>query len=266
MTIEEKIQIFDVYMMLERHHYSEEDVNRVYEFFPNKPYKAYQREKVLRIKQFGEQNINKFIELKSQYDKLRPEIQKELEYERRRKILIEQRGIFLLPKYKRKIWNNENIFETTQTRDNSMDNYLEYYNNFNYNPDIMKKEEAQIILDCYEKLEKNILPTDLINQAYAFLPNVTEQTFQRVKVQQIRRFVMFNQDILDEALNEVEIKEVNEDEFDVDNIISRIENELYEDETPEDMEINQSKKPLKARGTIGKPKATKPKTKIIRKK
>lgn len=97
----------------------------------------------------------------------------------------------------------------------------------------MTKKDAQKILDCFEKLERNMIPINLINETYSLLPNVTEEAFQRVKIQAIRRFVVFNQEILQEALNEPEPKDiiVNDNlELNPETILNDVEQQLYEDD------------------------------------
>jgi len=70
----------------------------------------------------------------------------------------------------------------------------------------MKKEEAIKLLECQKQLNNNQLPKELIDECYTFLPNVIPYIFQRVKVQAIQRYVMFNMDIINDALKSVEMK------------------------------------------------------------
>lgn len=156
-----------------------------------------------------------------------------------------------------------------------MDNNLGNNNNININFYKMTKSEAETILKCYDVLERNTVNSKLINEAYSYLPNVSDMAFERVKIQAIRRFVMFNMDVIEEALSETQLIDIPDDTYDImnsDKIIEDIENELYEDQTPEDMEtnvINDQTGPKKKVGkTIGRPRATTPKTKtkIVKKK
>lgn len=65
----------------------------------------------------------------------------------------------------------------------------------------MEKSDAILIMKCVNDLNNNRLNTQLINDAYSKLPDVQPDTFQRVKVQAIQRFTMFNMDKINEALN-----------------------------------------------------------------
>jgi hypothetical protein len=127
---------------------------------------------------------------------------------------------------------------------------------------MLTKNEAQAIIDCYNELERNVVPEELINEAYSYIPGVNPEAFQRVKIQQIRRFVVFNQDVLNEAMDEIIPEEIDEKEYkqmNSDDIIQQIENETYGDDTPEERES------LRKTKVISSPKraAGRPRTKVI---
>jgi len=77
-------------------------------------------------------------------------------------------------------------------------------NNIPYN--IMKKEQGLKLLECQKQLNNNQLPKQLIDECYGFLPDVIPDTFLRVKVQAIQRYVMFNMDIISTALKQEDMK------------------------------------------------------------
>jgi hypothetical protein len=70
----------------------------------------------------------------------------------------------------------------------------------------MKKEEAIKLIECQKQLNNNQLPRQLIDEAYRLVPDTIPDTFQRVKVQAIQRYVMFNMDIINDALKQEEMK------------------------------------------------------------
>jgi len=70
----------------------------------------------------------------------------------------------------------------------------------------MKREEAIKLLECQKQLNNNQIPKAMIDECYGFLPDVIPDTFTRVKIQTIWRFVTFNMDIINEALKQEEMK------------------------------------------------------------
>lgn len=70
----------------------------------------------------------------------------------------------------------------------------------------MKKEEVQKLLECQKQLNNNQLPIELINEVYKMLPDVIPDTFTRVKVQSIQRYITFNMDIINQTLNQEDMK------------------------------------------------------------
>jgi len=70
----------------------------------------------------------------------------------------------------------------------------------------MEKSQALKLLKCRDELNNNRLPKDLIDECYKLVPDTIPETFQRVKIQAIQRFVTFNMDIISQALQKLDMK------------------------------------------------------------
>jgi hypothetical protein len=76
----------------------------------------------------------------------------------------------------------------------------------------MEKLEVQKILQVYEGLDKGryILGGDDLDEAYSYLPsNILVEPTLQAKMLAIRRFVILNQDIINETLNRPDTKQLD---------------------------------------------------------
>lgn len=71
----------------------------------------------------------------------------------------------------------------------------------------MTKEQAIKLIDCQKQLNTNTLPKELIDECYKLIPNVIPDTFLRIKVQEIQKYLTFNMDVISQALKEQDVVE-----------------------------------------------------------